>query len=514
MHEANLPILRCAQCNKPFDRQSTLKRHGYYCRSRKAGARAIRSRSCIACAKAKARCDHRRPECSRCIAKGVDCQYPAVIPDSKDAKSRAPQDDGPLRETIPVFNQFLETSPINDGDLVLDLDNTLTTTDTEIGNLEALDLLNSDMDFADFLMGSQIINDKVIPVTSTMESSSSDLQRSTHSDNQLSLSIPLSLPIWSSRSLIHRPKFKAGTQRIANLMFHTLKSYPQMMLRPDSLPPFIHPASMLEGFSDNDHMEPLNNCISLVHMVNSRVRGSRKLFWMNVRMECERICEEYLRMNKWEILAAMQALAIYTIMRLDEGETEYNNFDSLIVKTVIVIATQHIRNDHTETALRNSDRESKWQKWIFAESSRRLCIIYRVINMLIYFEPAGMCETHETGLVLAPLPAKKQLWEASDEIAWKMESDRDSKHGSLIDTTETFSASTVFGLAANGELVRLDLEQGQYYCHNDGVLLSKAQSFFNNASSSGSKTTANWEDWCAGMDGLGGLVMLAASLLE
>lgn len=191
-----------------------------------------------------------------------------------------------------MFNQFLETSPINDGDLVLDLDNTLTTTDTEIGNLEALDLLNSDMDFADFLMGSQIINDKVIPVTSTMESSSSDLQRSTHSDNQLSLSIPLSLPIWSSRSLIHRPKFKAGTQRIANLMFHTLKSYPQMMLRPDSLPPFIHPASMLEGFSDNDHMEPLNNCISLVHMVNSRVRGSRKLFWMNVRMECERICEE------------------------------------------------------------------------------------------------------------------------------------------------------------------------------------------------------------------------------
>lgn len=41
-------------------------------------------------------------------------------------------------------------------------------------------------------------------------------------------------------------------------------------------------------------------------------------------------------MKKWELLAAMQALVIYIIMRLDEGETEYNNFDLLLCKTVIV----------------------------------------------------------------------------------------------------------------------------------------------------------------------------------
>ncbi len=32
----------------------------------------------------------------------------------------------------------------------------------------------------------------------------------------------------------------------------------------------------------------------------------------------------------------MQALLIYIIIRLDEGETEHNNFDSLLVSTVIV----------------------------------------------------------------------------------------------------------------------------------------------------------------------------------
>lgn len=164
--------------------------------------------------------------------------------------------------------------------------------DTELDNLEGLDLLNPDINFADFLLTSQTDDDKTVPSTPIMDWSPFDSRRLTHSSNELSLSIPLSLPTYTPRSLIQRPNIKAGTQRIANLMFHTLKSYPQMMLRPNTLPPFIHSAWMSDGVFDKDHLEPLNNCISLVHMVNSRVRGSRKLFWRNVRMECERLCEE------------------------------------------------------------------------------------------------------------------------------------------------------------------------------------------------------------------------------
>ena len=41
-------------------------------------------------------------------------------------------------------------------------------------------------------------------------------------------------------------------------------------------------------------------------------------------------------MNKWELLAAMQALSIYTMIRLDEGETEYNNVDALLIAAIIV----------------------------------------------------------------------------------------------------------------------------------------------------------------------------------
>jgi hypothetical protein len=113
--------------------------------------------------------------------------------------------------------------------------------------------------------------------------------------------------------------------------------------------------------------------------------------------------------------------------------------------------------------------------------------------MLVYFEPAAMCDL-PTDLILAPLPAKKQLWEAGDEFVWKAESERDP------------GAQTDFGLAANGELVKLD--EGQLYC-NDGVLLYKSSL----DARSPSRNSENWEEWCSGMDGLGGLVMLAASLI-
>ncbi|KAK3686798.1 hypothetical protein LTR37_019431 [Vermiconidia calcicola] len=106
------------------------------------------------------------------------------------------------------------------------------------------------------------------------------------------------------------------------------------MLQQNDLPPFIHP-SLVSSDPGNHDMEPLTNCMSLILMIRGGVRGNRKLFWRNVRQDCERLCAE-LNLDKWQVLAAMQALLIYIVVRLDEGETDYNNFDSLLLKTVIV----------------------------------------------------------------------------------------------------------------------------------------------------------------------------------
>ena len=90
------------------------------------------------------------------------------------------------------------------------------------------------------------------------------------------LSIP-SQPVYTFRSMIRRPEVKSGMQRIATLILHTLQSYPLMMQRQDSLPPFIHPSTALTGIDSGD-MESLHNCMNLVYMAGGGVRGSRKLF--------------------------------------------------------------------------------------------------------------------------------------------------------------------------------------------------------------------------------------------
>ncbi|KAJ5170927.1 uncharacterized protein N7500_003710 [Penicillium coprophilum] len=109
--------------------------------------------------------------------------------------------------------------------------------------------------------------------------------------------------------------------------------------------------------------------------------------------------------------------------------------------------------------------------------------------MLFYFDPALKCNL-ANDLVLAPLPAKKQLWEAGNEAVWRSERQREG------------GVQVEFGLAGSGELVKL----GEHY---SGAVMVHTSMTANNPA----RASARWEEWCEGMDGLGGLVMLAASMV-
>ena len=120
-----------------------------------------------------------------------------------------------------------------------------------------------------------------------------------------------------------------------------------------------------------------------------------------------------------------------------------------------------------------------------------MCVMYQIVNMLVYFEPAAMCDA-QANLILEKLPARKQLWEACDELAWQAEVEREPE------------LQSVFCVAADGDLIKID--DGSQ--HGDVALRSTALD-----SAVPSRRVANWEEWCSGMDGFGGLVMLAASLI-
>ncbi|KAL5003765.1 hypothetical protein BDV10DRAFT_154126 [Aspergillus recurvatus] len=314
------------------------------------------------------------------------------------------------------------------------------------------------------------------------------------------LSIP---PIFAlPRLLTRRPESITGGKRTTHLILQTLKSYLHMLLRGHTLPPFIHTHSIHQAFSmdsrnthESSPMGPLEACLSILGMIKNS--ESRKSFWNHVRTQCEQLCSgQHQQLDKWELLGAMQALAIYILARMDEGETDENNLDIFLLSGVTVLAKQlsgvHALND--SDSLLYSDGHSPdvdWNEWIFEESRRRVSIIYRIVNMLTYFQPAARCDL-PTDLVLAPLPAKKPLWEANDWTEWKTELQKEPR-----------IQQTAFGLATTGELVRLVQGHGQ-----DGRISHLALD-----AATVSRSAANWEEWCSGMDGFGGLVMLAASLV-
>ncbi|EFX03774.1 hypothetical protein CMQ_702 [Grosmannia clavigera kw1407] len=139
-----------------------------------------------------------------------------------------------------------------------------------------------------------------------------------------------------------------------------------------------------------------------------------------------------------------------------------------------------------------------WENWIYEESRRRLAVLYRTLNVLIYFEPAEMC-TLQSDLVMAPLPARKRLWEAGNPLAWKEEMAKDQ------------GVQSEYGLTANGDLVRMYASQD--YCNGESRLMYETIDERSMAPSSSHKSSDVWEDWCSGMDEFGGLVMLAAVVL-
>lgn len=103
----------------------------------------------------------------------------------------------------------------------------------------------------------------------------------------------------------------------------------------------------------------------------------------------------------------MQALLIYILIRLDEGETEYNNFDYVLIAAVAVCAIFLIRypstididkltwgqriaeqitcDDNACTAgseVGHYGLSISWKDWGFEESRRRLAL--SLIDMYIY----------------------------------------------------------------------------------------------------------------------------------
>jgi hypothetical protein len=255
--------------------ESTLKRHGYYCRTRNGSGPKSRMRSCVACAKAKARCDNTFPTCSRCTAKNLPCHHTGRISSKgvRLGKSGVDQQNVECHQQfcIPSFNEAHPPSVHIDSEFL----EPLTFGFENVGTEELVwDIYDAEK------AGTQCPNQLNLKTSLPISIDTP------HDQAVIRTPYIPEMPSYGLRSFAQKPASRGGGRMTATLIFRILTSYPAMLRDHKSPPPFVHPSFL--NF-ENRSMDSLTTCSSLMQMLGSGGEGSRSLLWKNVRLECERL---------------------------------------------------------------------------------------------------------------------------------------------------------------------------------------------------------------------------------
>ncbi|KAI0967749.1 hypothetical protein F4678DRAFT_444513 [Xylaria arbuscula] len=472
----------CPFCNKQFEKESSRRRHYYYCRLRTINPKFSRQRSCIPCSKAKTRCDLSAPECSRCQARGIVCEYRAEIVQNE------PMDHERLRNTSGQGAASFDSPMHGDqvellGPVTTARSNEHTSDDSRNGNQRVITDIQA-LQNDEWTLDPQLLA-YPNPNVQTTQSRPLNLQLNTDIDVDSQFNIPFYTPVnFSLRLFENRPLVEPNKAHAASLFRRTLGSYAFMLLRRDNLPPFICPhAYEWSEEQSNNPLEALVNCTSLVQMFHARTPTNRGFIWRLIRVEQERLLQQYVNMDKWGLLATLQALLVYCLLRAIDQETLDNDFDvSLVVtcmqvtRAIAICEGMHNRVEDP-SMLASNTLDLDWLEWIFKESVRRTCLVFKFLNMLVDTASCGTC-SGLPGFALIPLPGSISQWRATSESAWR------------TDYELHFQARAIYGVSDNGDLVKL-----------------------RQRSSGIDSEVVMWEDWLAYVGDFGTLVMVAASLL-
>lgn len=288
--------------------ETSYNRHISYCR--RAHSRRTRVKSCRACSLAKAKCSF-QPQCLRCANKGLECVYDTAttIAGRDRVADGQPSQNNPL-----AFSPASSTA----GDFTLnDLLASSSATDT--------DEVRVDMDWdalgfaaADMVPQAPKSNlprfHEPAPKVMTNGEFFLDNPDGRHVIDAFHASFdseklsPTRIPwsAWTTRydylpalfgpaCLLERPdsEFLARlpildpvSQFTATLVMQMLRAFPQMMLRRETLPSFIHGHWYRpSGVTELSLPEPLVNCMGIAQIFASQNLESKPFLWRTVQME-------------------------------------------------------------------------------------------------------------------------------------------------------------------------------------------------------------------------------------
>lgn len=280
--------------------ESSRNRHLPYCR-RTLSRQRTRVRSCRACSLAKTKCSF-GTRCSRCTRKGLECVYGTsqrihVHSSASSNSTPSPYINFDLSEE-PVVNGDITGREFDSPDWSLAMDDT--TLLNEAWNIQPitsskaskLSTLAPDQDNEPFEPRTYKFSEGGNHMTGLRTNISfeqhqvSELERRDHISE---LSLPRDTPDYRNAYVLKPYLYllhTAEAQYSAKYIIRNLRSYPQMMRRKATFPPFIH--SHWYGALP----APLANCMGIAQMFTARTFETSPFVWRTIRMEQQRLASE------------------------------------------------------------------------------------------------------------------------------------------------------------------------------------------------------------------------------
>ncbi|KAG0649493.1 Ergochrome cluster transcriptional regulator [Hyphodiscus hymeniophilus] len=391
--------LACVACKKKFTQKSSLIRHLKWCG--KPAPTHVRQKACRSCVVSRARCSLERPACSRCASRGEDCKY--YVPNGIDSKfenvprsstqpQRVPRDPRP-QDVLPTLQNlpYLPNGLLGVNDTVL-----------KSPTFQALDSCDASLEEVCAADGSS--------------SCEADTPTTTAGDTPPNpvLSNDWMIPFLSEPSLCDTTPLLA--KHSMKTLLRLFRTWPRMIVKGFQLPPIFHPSM---ATSENALTQPLSNCFAIVRMWDGQSDGASGIVMETVLKETKIIFTNIQTYDEATLVAALQALIIYTILLI------FPSHDQHAVPSIdpsIFIGLQQVVYFTAGTGITLQEETDhvvpSWDAWIHVTSKRRVIFSLYLLHWAYSVHhrlPSFNCD--ELGFM--PAPAAKFLWQASTKSDWE-----------------------------------------------------------------------------------------------
>ncbi|KAL6812491.1 hypothetical protein J3E69DRAFT_123496 [Trichoderma sp. SZMC 28015] len=382
----------CTICEKPFTKEYSLSRHVSYCR-RASATRKVRPKACLRCHASKTKCSLSKPQCSRCYSQGLDCTYerPARRPlavGTSTIEVQHPSTSNLPRRSTETQHIAAATISRSSSNSTIDTSEDIDRCATSSGSCSRL---------ASSATNSTTWRPALEPVpsvthTDVLNSSSSLVLENLHPG------------IFSSNAAIDQ-------------LTHAIHAFPQMMMRRQTFPPFIH-----AHWHMSELPETLANCMSIAQIYSTRTPETRLFLWRMIGVELQRFQGEAETADMYSLQHSLQAIMQFIIMAITDQDAIALTWAPKLIETFHILCTRirTLLNGECFTYFGETLPDATWEEWIFAETRRRIICVWFFMSRIIS-PTVSNSFMRAYPLHMLPLVSNKSLWEARSRQEWETE---------------------------------------------------------------------------------------------